>query len=133
MSKKNKNLYAGEYIINVLDAKYDLYIDNDPTMLDSWKADGLTDSVLKTIHIRNVFTAYDEVRYAELEFKRILRHELIHAFMYECGLTENSFEKEAWPVSESMTDFWATQFYKIDAMFKDAYQIIPDIKEKTIK
>ena len=129
MRKDNK--YAGTYDILVLDTKYDLFIDNDPSYLDSNDADGLTDDILKTIHIKNVFKLYDDKKFAEEEFKRILRHELIHAFIHECGLTENTSKDVNWAVDEGMTDFWALQYYKIGKLFEDAYSIIPEIKKKT--
>ena len=46
--------------------------------------------------------------------KRILRHEIIHAFAAESGLTDES----AWAMNEEMTDWIAHQFPKMLAAFK---------------
>ncbi len=55
----------------------------------------------------------DEVR------KRILRHELLHAFMYESGLWCNTFGVDTWSENEEMTDWFAIQSPKIFELYKD--------------
>ena len=45
--------------------------------------------------------------------KKILRHEIIHAFMSESGLWCNSFEIGSWAQNEEMTDWFAIQSPKI--------------------
>ena len=49
---------------------------------------------------------------------RILRHEIIHAFMYESGLWCNSFSVSSWAENEEMTDWFALQSPKIYAIYK---------------
>lgn len=49
---------------------------------------------------------------------RILRHEIIHAFVYESGLWCNSFGVSSWAQNEEMTDWIALQFPKIYEVFK---------------
>lgn len=51
--------------------------------------------------------------------RKILRHEIIHAFMYESGLWENSFEIRAWAQNEEMTDWFAIQLPKIFKVYED--------------
>ena len=50
----------------------------------------------------------------EPEEKRLLRHEIIHGFMYESGLDENS----NWGTDEELVDWIALQFPKILEVFK---------------
>ena len=50
--------------------------------------------------------------------KKILRHEIIHAFMYESGLWENSFSVQNWSTNEEMTDWFAMQSPKIFKVYK---------------
>ena len=122
--------YAGIFIIKVLDTDYTIYVDNNRNYLDKFNADAVTDEVAKTIHIYNIFLdVEDNEKSKEEVFKREIRHEIIHAFIYECGLSTNISEEEGWPVSESMVDFWAIQYYKIGKIFEDAYTIINDIKK----
>lgn len=48
--------------------------------------------------------------------KRLLRHEIIHAFLFESGLDENS----DWGTDETLIDWIALQFPKLERAFKDA-------------
>jgi hypothetical protein len=52
--------------------------------------------------------------------KKVLRHEIIHAFMYESGLWENSHDVEGWAQNEEMTDWIAIQFPKMQKAFEEA-------------
>ena len=42
-----------------------------------------------------------------------MRHEILHAFLYESGLRENSCTSFAWAENEEMIDWFAIQFPKI--------------------
>lgn len=44
-----------------------------------------------------------------------LRHEIIHAYLHESGLSYNSGSAEAWAVNEEMVDWFALQLPKIAA------------------
>jgi len=52
--------------------------------------------------------------------KRNLRHEIIHAFLHESGLHENSEAVNAWATSEEIVDWIALQFPKILKAFNTA-------------
>ena len=122
--------YAGIFIIKVLDTDYTIYVDNNRNYLDKFNADAVTDEVAKTIHIYNIFLdVEDNEKSKEEVFKREIRHEIIHAFIYECGLSTNISEEEGWPASESMVDFWESQYYKIGKIFENSYYIIKDLKK----
>ena len=49
--------------------------------------------------------------------KETLRHELIHAFLNESGLSWSSLTPSAWAKNEEMVDWLAIQFPKIMAAF----------------
>lgn len=54
----------------------------------------------------------------ELE-KECLRHEIIHAFLYESGLSENAMSSNgSWATNEEMIDFFAMQFPKMLEVFR---------------
>ena len=54
------------------------------------------------------------------EEKGILRHELIHAFLSESGLSYSSLNySSGWAKNEEMVDFFAIQFPKIAKVFKE--------------
>ncbi len=50
--------------------------------------------------------------------KHILRHELVHAFLFESGLNANSNGIEAWANNEEMVDWIAIQMPKIMAVYE---------------
>ena len=50
--------------------------------------------------------------------KKVLRHELTHAFLYESGLAVNSGSSDAWANNEEMVDWFAIQAPKIFRVFQ---------------
>ena len=50
--------------------------------------------------------------------KRVLRHELMHAFLHESGLSINSAGVDAWASNEEMVDRFAIQSPKIFRVFQ---------------
>ena len=53
----------------------------------------------------------------ERDVKRIIRHEIIHAFMFESGLGFN-FEHKPFVQDETMIDWFAMQYPKIKGVFE---------------
>ena len=51
--------------------------------------------------------------------RKVLRHEIIHAFLCECGLDECSSEVEAWARNEEMVDWFARMGDKIHEVWKE--------------
>lgn len=52
----------------------------------------------------------------DVQVKKNKRHEIIHAFLFESGLAENS----PWAQNEEMVDFFAIQFPKIAKAIQQA-------------
>ena len=52
--------------------------------------------------------------------RKVLRHEIVHAFLYECGLANNSNGVDAWAYNEEMIDWVAIQHNKLHAAFEKA-------------
>lgn len=50
---------------------------------------------------------------------KVLRHEIIHAYLYESGLNENSSRQIAWAENEEMVDWIAIQSPKILKTFQE--------------
>lgn len=104
--------------INILGTTYT--IDYDTEVNDSYlkDCDGYCNSVSKKIIINDFKN--DPYRIGEATedewqevVKRVLRHEIIHAFLNESGLEDNS----DWARNEEMVDYFALQFYKIKKVF----------------
>lgn len=49
----------------------------------------------------------------DCQLKATLRHEIIHAFLGESGLSANSSESDAWARNEEMVDWFALQGPKV--------------------
>ena len=56
----------------------------------------------------------------EAYIRKVLRHEIVHAFLLESGLHECSGETESWASNETMVDWIARQGEKIYAAWREA-------------
>ena len=56
----------------------------------------------------------------ERYIRKVKRHEIIHAFLFESGLAECANPTQAWSQNEEMVDYFAAQFPKMLKAFKDA-------------
>lgn len=77
------------------------------------KCDGFTDFSIKKIVVADFDK--DESSIDDLEWykNKVLRHEIVHAFVHESGLAENC----DWARNEEMTDWIAIQFEKMLGVF----------------
>lgn len=102
------DILGTEYTIQELTTAEDAYL-ND--------CDGYCDKTSKRI----VLKKEDETNQLD-NFKvyqnKCLRHEIIHAFLFESGLHEN-FKHDEWGHDETMIDWVAAQFPKILIAFKE--------------
>lgn len=109
--------------INVLGTEYTIKIasvDEKPILED---VGGYTDSTVKTIVVLDPkFYLDDKYHVEDLEesHRRILRHEIIHAFLIESGLDGNGTDCDHWEVNDEMIDWFALQFPKILKAFEEA-------------
>lgn len=105
--------------INILGTEYKVLFRDEKNKPKLKKADGYIDTSVKEIVV-GIFEK-DEMSIEDLASyqKKVLRHEIIHAFLYESGLWNNSGTAEAWGVSEEITDWFALQSPKIFALFKE--------------
>ena len=92
------------------------------------KCDGFTDFSIKKIVVAEFDK--DESSIDDLEWykNKVLRHEIVHAFVHESGLAENC----DWARNEEMTDWIALQFTKMLEVFIQvgAIEIVFPIKER---
>lgn len=104
---KKVNILGTEYSIETRDSK------SDELLIDK---DGYTDFSLKLIVIGDI-SKENGYQWGDLESYRqkVLRHELVHAFMYESGLDCNS----EWGRDETLIDWIAIQLPKISEVFKE--------------
>lgn len=76
---------------------------------------GYTDITTKQIYILKYKNTEDTFINLDILYKKTLRHELIHAFLYESGLFNNT--NNDWARNEEVVDWIAIQFEKILGVF----------------
>lgn len=105
--------------INILGTEYEIIFNVLPEGLPEG-ADATMDQTLKVILIAKLEPDRNYIKNLDAYRKKVLRHEIIHAFMYESGMWSNSGSAECWGMDETITDWFAIQSPKIYKAFKDA-------------
>ena len=77
--------------------------------------DSSVNLIVVKIHEEDKFS----IRDLEAHQRKTLRHEIIHAFLYESGLDWSSVQSEAWATNEEMVDWFAIQSPKIFKVFQE--------------
>lgn len=80
------------------------------------QCDGYCDKTTHTIVVLKS-DEFNELGNFEEYKKKITRHEIIHAFLFESGLHEN-FQHKEWGHDETTVDWFANQFPKMVEVFK---------------
>lgn len=106
LNNKKVNILGTEYSIEERECKDDVILNN---------ADGYSDWTVNLLVIEKC--EQDDMSLKDLERykKKVLRHEIIHAFLDQSGLACNS----NWARNEEMVDFFAIQIPKIVKAYKD--------------
>lgn len=104
--------------VNVLGAKYNIITTNESKDEKLKRFDGYCDNTVKKIVANDFSENVDETQKADLsvQTKKVIRHEIIHAFLCESGLAENS----DWAMCEEMIDWFAMQGLKIFKAWEEA-------------
>lgn len=107
---------GSEYKIKVSDKKKDKSLDD---------CDGYCKVSENIIGVRDLHDDDDWKSESESHIrsrmKKILRHEIVHAFLHQSGLSENACVYfSAWSINEEMVDWFAIQGAKIYKAWKEA-------------
>lgn len=103
--------------VNILGTEYEIIVDAADEMLPE-DSDGCMDHSLKRIFVAKFEADRNSIKDLDCYRRKVLRHEIVHAFLYESGLWNNSGTTEAWATSEEMTDWFAIQAPKIFDVFQ---------------
>ena len=103
--------------VNILGTDYKIFYETENPRFD--EVDGYTDYSTKEIHIQIQMPSKDIMHNLKYYQDYVLRHEIIHTFLYESGLDTQSNETEMWARNEEMVDWLAIQFSKIVKVFKE--------------
>lgn len=105
--------------INILGTEYTVITANAEEKPKLNKCDGYMDYSNKEIVVGIFESNENSIADLTVYSKKVMRHEIIHAFLYESGLWENSGSTEAWGQDETITDWFAIQSPKIFKAFEE--------------
>lgn len=105
--------------VNILGIEYKIIFDvPDEEMPEG--ADGCMDQSIHTIKIAKFETDRNTIQDMDSYRKKVLRHEIVHAFLYESGMWNNSGSTKCWGMDETITDWIAIQSPKLFRAFNEA-------------
>lgn len=80
--------------------------------------DGYTDWTIRRIVVEK--EREGSLENMDFYIRKVLRHEIVHAFLFECGLHESSASGQAWARNEEMVDWFARIGPRIYKAWRDA-------------
>lgn len=107
-------------IVHILGTEYKIFIVDEDDYRFNKEADAWCDPQAKEILLFNFKQSVDSVKDLIAYQKKVLRHEIVHAFLYESGLWQNSYGSKCWAQNEEMVDWIAIQEPKIHKAYEEA-------------
>ena len=106
-------------VVEILGTLYTIHFDvPDGKMPEG--ADGCMDQSIHQIRIAEFESDRNTIQDMDSYRKKVLRHEIIHAFLYESGRWNNSGSTNWWGMDETITDWITIQSPKLFRTFKEA-------------
>ena len=105
-------------LVYILGTQYNIKLipESDDPMLKT--LGGYTDQTVHKIVVKLIEKQSDSVQNLADYAKNIMRHELIHAFLFESGLGACANEIDCWAKNEEMVDWFSYQSPKILKLFQ---------------
>ena len=104
--------------INILGSEWSIKEHSESENEKLKDCDGYMDWTIREIVIEREM--YGNLLDMEKHIRKVLRHEIVHAFLAESGLYECAGEAESWAMSEAMVDWIARQGQKIYKAWQEA-------------
>lgn len=105
-------------LINILGTEYRVKYQEQEDNPKFDEVDGYIDNATKEIYIMIQKSDKNSVSNTSYHQDCVLKHEIIHAFLYESGLDTQTNGCDSWATNEEMVDWFAIQFDKIQQVFK---------------
>ena len=124
-SKENRSLFPEFVEIMGVPWRIQVKKDKEDPYFEKTGSDGYCSAPEKILCVIDYFD-YEPVKdetdlYKTESMKDILRHEIVHAFLYESGLGNDSFVyRSPWARNEEMVDWFARQGTKIFRAWQEA-------------
>ena len=109
IDENSVNILGTEYIVLKRSERDDKRLNN---------CDGYCDWTTKQIVVEQEM--YGNLGDMDCYMKKVLRHEIVHAFAIESGLHESSLETASWAANEEMIDWFARQGPRMYKAWKEA-------------
>ena len=106
--------------VTILGTPYKILVIEEDDYRYDREADGWCDFSVKEILIFNFKQDRESVKDLLAYQKKVIRHEIVHAFLYESGLWQNAYGSKCWAKNEEMVDWIAIQEPKLHEAFKEA-------------
>jgi hypothetical protein len=111
-----------DFKVNILGSEWNVKFGSEEEYPSLAKMDGYADSSIREIVVDDMEASKGQIESkADLKSyqKQVVRHEIIHAFLFESGLDSNSNSTESWATNEEMVDWFAIQSPKIFKAFNE--------------
>ena len=105
--------------VSILGVKYKIVFDIPEDQMPE-NADGCIDQSTHTIKVAKLESDRNSLQDMNEYRKKVVRHEIVHAFLYESGIWTCSGPVESWGCDEGITDWIAIQGPKLFDAFKEA-------------
>ena len=105
--------------VSILGTQYKILIIPEGDYRYKRDADGWCDSSSKELLLFNFKQDLDSKRDLAEYQKQVLRHQIIHAFLFESGLNINSGRSNSWATNDEMVDWMAIQEPKLHSSSKE--------------
>ena len=117
---KGYQFYMQDFKVNVLGSEWSVMFGTEKEYPNLSEMDGYADFSTNQIVIDTMEKADGQIGSKgdmTAYKKQVIRHEIIHAFLYESGLEACSITSDNWAVNEEMVDWFAIQSPKIFKLF----------------
>ena len=104
--------------VNILGSEWEIELRSVHEDKELEAGDGYCDWTVKLIVVEKECegTLYDMDEYV----RKVMRHEIVHAYLFECGLAECSGRTDSWAQNETMVDWLARNGPKIMKTWEEA-------------
>ena len=115
-------------LLNILGTEYELIVANERDYPYMKECDGYTDTSVKKLYVKDFTDCQKEessLKDLTAYAHKVAMHEIVHAFLYESGLSVNS----DWATNEELIDWIAIQLPKLSKLMvdiKDVYLMSGD-------
>lgn len=112
--------------VDILGSEWQVCVTTEKEESRLSNCDGFTDKTSRLIVIDDI--PYDSTLDYPVEFiRKVIRHEIIHAFMFESGLAEN-WKHDDFGQEELTIDWFAIQFHKIQEAINRVYAALREVE-----